>query len=143
MLPVASWQRERPLARTVGMARPRERGGARRAAQNGVQRPSLFWFLLLDGGIVVLARLALSGRAYDRARGIGGDALPPREVLQAMLFGTVLIHAGEALAAGRMARRRGLGPRGWRLQTFAVGFPSLLALRRSGTRTDGPQPGSG
>jgi Transmembrane protein 254 len=103
-----------------------------RTGRNGVQRPSLFWFLLLDGGIVVLARLALSRKAYDKAGQVGGDALPPREVLQTMLVGTAVIHAAEALAAGRMARRRGLSPRGWRLQTFVVGFPSLLALRRSG-----------
>ena len=37
----------------------------------------------------------------------------------------------EALVAGRMAKRRGLAPAGWRLQTFVVGFPSLLSLRRS------------
>jgi Domain of unknown function (DUF4499) len=89
------------------------------------------WFLLLDGGIVVLARLSLSGPAYRRGREIGGDTLPPREVLQALLAATVVIHAGEALAAGRMARRRGLSARGWRFQTLVVGFPSLLAMRRA------------
>jgi hypothetical protein len=47
-----------------------------------------------------------------------------------MLAGTVVIHAVEAIAAGRMARHRGLNPKGWRGQTFVVGFPSLLALRR-------------
>jgi len=94
-------------------------------------RPSLFWFLLLDGGIVVLTRLALRKPAYTKARGMAGDALPPREVLQALLAATVVIHATEAVAAGRMARRRGLTPRGWRLQTLVVGFPSLLALRRT------------
>lgn len=101
--------------------------------KSGVVRPSLFWFLLLDGGIVVLARLALSRSAYEQAGEMSGDRLPPREVLQAMLVGTAVIHAGEAIVAGRMARRRGLSPRGWRLQTFVVGFPSLRALRRTGT----------
>ena len=94
-------------------------------------RPSLFWFLLLDGGIVVLTGLALRKPAYTKAREMAGDALPPREVLQALLAATVVIHATEAVAAGRMARRRGLTPRGWRLQTLVVGFPSLLALRRT------------
>lgn len=102
-----------------------------RQKQGGVVRPSLLWFLLLDGGIVVLARLALSGRAYDRGREIGGDRLPPREVLQALLAATAVIHVSEAFAAGRMARRRGLPPGGWRLQTFIVGFPSLRAMRRA------------
>jgi Transmembrane protein 254 len=102
-----------------------------KAARSGVVRPSWLWFLLLDGGIVVLSTLALSKPAYDKAGVRTGDALPPREVLQAMLVGTAVIHAAEALAAGRMARRRGLAARGWRLQTLIVGFPSLRALRRS------------
>ena len=102
-----------------------------RTTRSGVVRPSWLWFLLLDGGIVVLSKLALSKPAYDKAGEMSGDALPPREVLQALLVGTAVIHAAEALAAGRMARRRGLPARGWRMQTFVVGFPSLRALRRS------------
>jgi|SRR5271157_2895800 len=102
-----------------------------KAKRSGVVRPSWLWFLLLDGGIVVLTRLALSKTAYDKASEMSNDALPPREVLQVLLAGTALIHTGEALAAGRMAKRRGLPARGWRLQTFIVGFPSLLAMRRS------------
>ncbi|MGA2932184.1 MAG: DUF4499 domain-containing protein, partial [Acidimicrobiales bacterium] len=97
-----------------------------KAKRSGVVHPSWLWFLLLDGGIVVLTRLALSKTAHDKAGEMTGDVLPPREVLQVLLVGTAVIHAGEALAAGRMARRRGLPARGWRLQTFIVGFPSLL-----------------
>ena len=103
-----------------------------RAQRSGVTRPSVYWFLLLDGGIVILARLALSRAAYRKAGEISRGALPPREVLQSMLVGTAVIHAGEALVAGRLARRRGLPARGWRLQTFIVGFPSLVALRKNG-----------
>jgi hypothetical protein len=101
------------------------------ARRPGVVRPAWPWFLLLDGGIVILTKLALSRSAYEKAGEMTGAALPPREVLQAMLVGTAVIHATEALAAGSMARRRGLPARGWRLQTLIVGFPSLLALRRS------------
>ena len=78
---------------------------------------------------MLLAGLALHKPSYDAASEVTGDALPPREVLQVVLTGAVLVHAAEALAAGRMARRRGLGARGWRLQTLIVGFPSLRALR--------------
>src|SRR3984957_51563 len=102
-----------------------------RKGRSGVVRPSLFWFLLLDGGIIALTRLALSKTAYDKANDMAGDALPPRETLQAMLIGTAAIHMTEAIVAGRMAKRRGLSPRGWRLQTLVVGFPSLRALRRT------------
>ena len=65
---------------------------------------------------------------------MSGGSLPPREVLQALLAATAVIHATEAVAAGRMARRRGLSPAGWRVQTFVVGFPSLLAMRRASPR---------
>ena len=102
-----------------------------RTKRSGVARPSLFWFLLLDGGIVVLTKLAVSKTAYDKADDMTGDALPPRETLQALLIGTAVVHVTEALVAGRMAKRRGLSPRGWRLQTLVVGFPSLRSLRRT------------
>ena len=102
-----------------------------RGERSGVVRPSLFWFLLLDGGIIALTKLALSKTAYDKVDDMTGDALPPRETLQAMLIGTAVIHVTEAIVAGRMAKRRGLSPGGWRLQTLVVGFPSLRALRRT------------
>ncbi len=105
-----------------------------RAQRSGVVRPSLLWFLLLDGGIVVLTKLAVSKEAYDKVDEMTGDALPPRETLQALLIGTALVHAVEAVVAGRMAKRRGLSPRGWRVQTLIVGFPSLRSMRRSTPR---------
>jgi Domain of unknown function (DUF4499) len=102
-----------------------------RAKRSGPVRPSWFWFLLLDGGIVALTKLAVSKTAYEKLNEMTGDGLPPRETLQVLLIGTAVVHAAEALAAGGMAKRHGLSPRGWRLQTFIVGFPSLLSLRRS------------
>ena len=100
-------------------------------------RPSWLWFVLLDGGIVILARLVFSDGAYRRAAELSNGALPPRRALRALLAATAVIHAAEAIAAGRMARRRGLAPAGWRLQTFVVGFPSVLALRKN---EPGPPP---
>ncbi len=101
-------------------------------ARDGVTRPNLLWFLLLDGGIVVLAQLVFSAGAYQRAADLSGGALPPRGVLRALLAATAVIHAAEAVAAGRIAGKRGLPVGSWRRQTFVVGFPSLLALRRAG-----------
>jgi Domain of unknown function (DUF4499) len=98
----------------------------------GLVRPSLLWFLLLDGGIIVMIKLVLSQQAYDRLNGLSGEKLPSRSTLRAMLAGTAAIHLAEALIAGRIAERRGLAPGGWRRQTFVVGFPSLLALRKAG-----------
>ncbi len=101
-------------------------------------RPSWLWFLLLDGGIVVLARLVFSDGAYRRAADLSQGALPPRNALRVLLGATAVIHVTEAVAAGRMARRRGLPAGGWRLQTFVVGFPSLLALRRHAVEVSAP-----
>ena len=99
----------------------------------GVVRPSWAWFVLLDGGIVALVVLSAVDRAYDAVSERSPVPLPPRRALRAILTGAVVIHVVEAVAAGRTARRRGLPARGWALQTLAVGFPSLLALRRTST----------
>src|SRR5580704_16473162 len=48
-----------------------------RERRSGVVRPSLFWFLLLDGGIVILSKLALSKPSYVKAKEMSGNALPP------------------------------------------------------------------
>jgi hypothetical protein len=91
-------------------------------------RPRLGWFLLLDGGIAALTTLSLSQEAYDAA----SDAvpLPSRSRLQMLLAGTFVIHVVEARVARRRARRHGLPVGRWTRQTFAVGFPSLLAQRK-------------
>jgi len=102
-----------------------------------VVRPSWWWFLLLDGGIVVLTRLVVSETAFERARELSKGALPPRPALRALLAATAVIHVSEAVAAGGMARRRGLPARGWSFQTFLVGFPSLLALRKAAPLGEG------
>jgi Domain of unknown function (DUF4499) len=102
-----------------------------KTSQGSVRRPSFFWFFLLDGGIILLALLAFNDRAYERASERLADRLPPRETLVGMLIGTAVIHVVEAMAAGRIARKRGLAPVGWRVQTLVVGFPSLLALRKT------------
>ena len=94
-------------------------------------RPSWAWFALLDGGIVVLVLLSASDSAYDAVTEHSPAPLPPRGVLHAILAATAVIHVVEGLVAGRRARRHGLPFRGWALQTLAVGFPSLLALRRA------------
>jgi len=103
-----------------------------KGSRSGLIRPSLLWFLLLDGGIIVMIKLVVSQEAYDRLDELSGGTLPPRSRLRAMLAGTAAIHLAEALAAGRIAKRRGLAPGAWRLQTLFVGFPSLLALRKAG-----------
>jgi hypothetical protein len=47
----------------------------------------LFWFLLLDGGVLALIKLSVSKTAYDKVNDMTSDALPPRETLQALVVG--------------------------------------------------------
>ena len=93
-------------------------------------RPAWPWFVLLDGGIVTLTALAASEEAHRAASEASPVGLPDRPTLRRMLVATAAIHVGEALVAHRIARRHGLAAGAWARQTFVVGFPSLLALRR-------------
>jgi hypothetical protein len=77
-----------------------------------------------------MAVLATNKSIHEKASEAFPVALPPQSTLRTMLAGTAVIHVAEALHAGRLASRRGLRRRGWILQTFVVGFPSLLALRK-------------
>jgi len=92
-------------------------------------RPAGGWFVLLDGGIVVLAVLSTSDAAYRAVR--ARVPVPPRPALRGMLAATAVIHLVEAAAAYRTARRKGsANAKRWAVQTLVVGFPSLMELRR-------------
>ncbi|MCX7621187.1 MAG: DUF4499 domain-containing protein [Acidimicrobiales bacterium] len=101
-------------------------------------RPPVGWYLVIEPGLVALAVLASSKRAYEAAR--GRVPLPSRGAIQATAIGTALVHLAEAAAAYRAARRRGLhrsAPR-WAAEAFLVGFPALLQLHRAGGVTGPP-----
>lgn len=98
------------------------------ASQVVFERPGLGWFLLLDGGLVNLAALSFNRTYYEKVREV--MPMPEQEQLRLLFAGAVLLHAGEAMAARRMARRRGVPSGKWVRQTFIVGFPSLLKLRK-------------
>jgi hypothetical protein len=99
-------------------------------APPAVVRPARGWFVLLDGGIAALVLLSASDRFYDAAIHYSPLPLPAQSQARRLLVGAIVIHAAEALGASRLARRHGLPARSWAAQTFVVGFPSLLALRR-------------
>jgi hypothetical protein len=92
-----------------------------------VVRPAWWWFALLDGGIAALALLAGNDSVARRSP----VPLPGPSLARLMLVATAAIHLVEGLAALRVAQRRGLPATRWAGQTFVVGFPSLVALRRS------------
>ncbi len=98
-------------------------------APSAVVRPALGWFVVLDGGLVVLAVLATSRRCHEAVASTA--PLPPRRRLKTLLVAALAVHVGEAMAAARLARRHDLPAAAWAAQTAVVGFPSLLALRRT------------
>jgi hypothetical protein len=95
-----------------------------------VVRPHWGWFVLLDGGVAVLLAVTLSEQVYESVPVLGPLRLPERRALHWLVAGTAAVHVVEAAVAAGLASRRGLPVRSWTLQTFVVGFPSLLALRR-------------
>ena len=100
------------------------------ATRPKVIRPSLGWFILLDGGLIALAALSTSESLHAQVGEAAPMPLPPQSRLQKLLAAALLAHVGEGLIGARMASRRGLPKRGWTLQSFVVGFPSLLQLRK-------------
>ena len=95
-----------------------------------LETPAVGWFVLLDGGLVVLATLALNRRAHDALA--ARVPLVPRWALRRLLVMALAVHAAEGVGAAHLARRRGLDPSAWGLQTLVVGFPSLRKLRAAG-----------
>jgi hypothetical protein len=95
-----------------------------------VVRPPWGWFALLDGGIAALTLLAWADKVREAVTHLSPVPLPTQSLARRLLVGTVAIHLAEGLIAARRARLGGLPSRGWAAQTFVVGFPSLLALRR-------------
>jgi hypothetical protein len=76
------------------------------------------WYLTNTGGVVMNGILA---------------ATTKKRVYRWLFWGAVALHVGEAVYSYRAARAAGFtesAPR-WALQTLAVGFPSLLALREA------------
>ncbi len=94
------------------------------------ERPDKLWYALLEPGLALLTVLSLSPRAYDAVKRTKVP-IPPRRLLQVVWAGTAAVHVGEAAYAYRLAKEAGMtitAPR-WAIETFAVGFPSVLKLR--------------
>jgi hypothetical protein len=98
-------------------------------AEDRFARPAPAWFVALDGGNALTGVLAVSRTAHDavslRVR------VPSRGALKALLVGTAVVHVAEAVYAYRVANENGFhrSASRWAVQTFVVGFPSLLKLR--------------
>lgn len=96
-----------------------------------VDHPELGWWVAVLGGLGTLGVLAFDAGAYATwcAHVTAGIS---QGRLRIIFVAAVLTHAAEAAYAWRVARRAGLttSARGWVVQTFVLGFPSLRLLRR-------------
>jgi hypothetical protein len=100
-------------------------------------RPATGWYLLLDGGIVMLVALTLSDRAHQAvARRV---SIPSRPALRALAVATAVVHVAEASWAAHVVRREALSRSGrrWVTHVLVVGFPALRSLHRTVTTPAG------
>ena len=104
---------------------------AGRTRGDRVERPHLGWWVAILGGLGLTAVLAFHPGAYALWYRYVTTRLS-RGILAAIFVCAYLVHLGEALYAGALARRAGFhasARAAWMLQTFLLGFPSLRRLR--------------
>ena len=94
------------------------------------ERPALFWYAVIDGGLGLLAALSLSQKAYDTVS--SKIPVPPRPVVQAVWVGSFFVHMAEATSAYRLAKGRGMPKSASRYaaEAMILGFPVLLKIRK-------------
>lgn len=97
---------------------------------DSVQRPPLGWWIAILGGLALNAWIGFSDNAYAAWCSTVTTALP-QTLIRNIFVGAVLVHIGEAAYAWRLATQANLrSATGWTLQTFLLGFPSLMCLRQ-------------
>eukprot|EP00698_Gefionella_okellyi_P005976 TRINITY_DN15417_c0_g1_i1.p1 TRINITY_DN15417_c0_g1~~TRINITY_DN15417_c0_g1_i1.p1 ORF type:complete len:125 (+),score=22.22 TRINITY_DN15417_c0_g1_i1:69-443(+) len=97
------------------------------------QTPTFWWFLLLDGGLGLLAAISLNDTAYtwfvrSVLDVVGAAFLFPRWLVRGIALAATVVHIAEAIFVFATARQVGMKRTGWlwTLQTLIVGFPSLM-----------------
>jgi hypothetical protein len=103
-----------------------------RGTSDAVEWPHVGWWVSILLGMSLTSVLACSERAYALwAEHV--TTLLPRSAIQKIFVIAWLLHVGEALYARKLARELGYGEeaqRGWTIQTFLLGYPSLGKLLR-------------
>lgn len=94
-------------------------------------RPSLLWRLFVLLGVGGAAAVTFSDDAADIWEDATGGAVP-RETVRAVFFGTLGLHAVEALIVSIKATRAGVGhPLRWGMRTLLWGFPVMRRLKKT------------
>jgi hypothetical protein len=96
-----------------------------------VDRPHVIWWLVVLGGLAVLAFQGFDPAFYAWWTA-HMHALPPQTYMAWLFVACVPIHVAEAIYCHRLATRIGMprSARGWAMQTLALGFPSTALLRK-------------
>ena len=96
-------------------------------SKHRVKLPHWGWWLSIGSGLTLLSVLTLSSVAYAWWTSHVTTIFTPL-VLQGLFAFAWLAHVMEAAYAYRLCRAHGIPEWGWSVQTFVVGFPSLLLL---------------
>lgn len=101
------------------------------APEDTVDRPHAVWWVVVIGGLTVLAFQGFSDAFYGWWIA-HLHALPAQKVMMWIFVACVPIHVFEAFYCHRLARRLGLTKSafGWGVQSFFLGYPSTRLLRR-------------
>ena len=100
--------------------------------EDRVDHPHPVWWVLVLGGLTLLAFIALDADFY-LAYTAAVHPLPGQTFMLWILIGCAPIHLFEGWYAWRVANRLGLSgsAAGWALQCFMLGYPSThLLLKR-------------
>ncbi len=96
-----------------------------------VERPALVWWVLVIGGLGILALQSWNNDFYAWWTS-HVNALPGQAVMGWIFLACIPIHVGEALYVYATAPRRGLTRTrtAWALQTLVLGYPSTHLFRK-------------
>ena len=102
-----------------------------------VDRPHWIWFVVVWGGLALLAALAFIP-SFHAWYGQAVHAMPSQTVLVWVLLACLPIHVFEGWLALKICEELGMtaSAKGWAWQCFALGYPStrLLLKRRAAAR---------
>jgi hypothetical protein len=104
-------------------------------AGDAVERPALVWWVLVLGGLTILALQSWNASFY--AWWTSHVNWLPGQIFMSWIFiACVPIHVGEAIYVYVTAPRRGLSRSraAWTIQTFVLGYPSTHLFRKRAAR---------
>ncbi len=96
-----------------------------------VDHPHPVWWVLVIGGLTLLAFIGFSQPFYDKYT-LAIHTLPARQWMMWLFLGCIPIHVYEAWYAWKVAGELGMEKArlGWAIQCFVLGYPSTHLLKK-------------